>query len=63
MMLQTVISNLERTIFGKEQLLNLYLNFPTPETDVVARFIAINLGELRAIEADLRLIDIHFIKE
>lgn len=51
MTLQNVIDNLNNTIAGKEELLNILLR--ETSSDICCQFIRMNLSELRAIRDDI----------
>lgn len=59
MKLQTVIDNLDNTVAGKERLLESYRKHSPDDrlTMILAEMLQLNLKELRAIRADVRLVD------
>jgi hypothetical protein len=54
MTLETVITNLNNTISGKQELLDILTNHPNSEVGlVIIQVLNTNIGELRRIREDL----------
>jgi hypothetical protein len=54
MTLETVITNLNNTISGKQELLDVLTNHPNNEVGlVIIQILNTNIGELRRIREDL----------
>jgi len=54
MKLETVITNLNNTISGKQELLDVLTNHPNSEVGlVIIQVLNTNIGELRRIREDL----------
>ena len=54
MTLETVITNLNNTILGKQELLDILTNHPNSEVGlVIIQVLNTNIGELRRIREDI----------
>jgi hypothetical protein len=54
MTLETIITNLNNTISGKQELLDILTNHPNNASgSVITEVLRINIGELRCIREDL----------
>jgi len=59
MTLETIITNLNNTISGKQELLDVLTNHPNSEVGlVITQVLNINIGELRRIREDLLKVQI-----